>query len=151
VSTVIVQQTRVVAVTRQTSSTVEMTTRGPQGIPGEAEGATFTATAATTLHGRRAVAVNDAGQLYHPDTSTPTDAPRVVGIAVTAANNGADALVRVGGQMTDSGWAWTGGPVFVGPSGHLTQTPAPDGWLLQVARAISPTTLIVDVDDAILR
>jgi hypothetical protein len=149
VSTVVVQQssTPVVVVDRPTGVNVAsgIGRRGPAGPAGGAEGATFTATAGATIHGRRVVRIAD-GAIFHPDTSVPAHGDQVIGISTQAGASGADVVVRTGGQMTDSGWAWDPGYVYCGPDGTLTQAPASTGWLMEVARVVNPTTISVDIE-----
>jgi hypothetical protein len=123
---------------------------GPPGKPGEAEGATFTAPAGSTVFGHRAVRLVD-GAVFHPDTRDSAHAPAVCGIAQQSSAPGSPVLVRTAGTMTEPSWAWAPGYVWCGADGVLTQTPEPTGWLLAVGRAINPTTLVVDIDTPVMR
>ena len=123
---------------------------GVQGAPGETEGATFIAVAGTTIHGHRAVRIDD-DVIFHPDLATPSHAAAVVGIATQSGSLGAQILVRRGGQMTEGSWNWAPGFVWCGADGVLTQSPGATGWLLTVGRVVNPTTIDVDIDTPFLR
>ncbi len=123
---------------------------GLQGLPGETEGATFLVPAGATIHGHRVVRA-EGGSLYHPDPATAAHADQVIGIALQAGSAPAPVLVRAHGQITEASWSWAEGPIWCGADGQLTQTPPPTGWLLQVARVVSPTTITVDIDTPFFR
>lgn len=136
----------------QTSqTTVRQIAQGPQGPPGESEGATFIATAGETIHGGRAVRVVN-GVAYHPSILNEEHADQVVGVAVQSTAVGLEFAVRTGGVYTELSAPWTGdGTVWCGDNGVLTQTPPTSGWLLQIGRVISTTSFNVDVDEPVLR
>lgn len=135
---------------QQRSSKLEIGGTGTQGPPGETEGATFLATAGATIHGGRAVKIeNDL--IFHPDTSSPTDAPETIGIAVQSGNTGAQLLVRTGGQLSETSWNWAPGYVYCDNAGVLVQPAPSSGWLLAIARVVNPTTIEVDIDTPIIR
>lgn len=123
---------------------------GVQGAPGETEGATFLAEAATTIHGLRAVRIAN-GHISHPDIAVAAHADETIGIAMQSGVIGANLLVRTAGTIEEGGWNWAPGFVFCGADGVLTQTPGTSGWLLTVGRAINPTTLEVDLDTPFMR
>jgi hypothetical protein len=130
--------------------TVKQVVQGPQGVPGETPNETFTATAGETIHGERVVRlVNDVA--YHPDIAENAHADQVIGIALNSALIGEPVVIRTKGIMTAGYWNWTPGYVFVGLGGQLTQTPAQDRWLLEIARVKSPTQIEVDVEVPVFR
>jgi len=149
-NTVIRQPQTSLAVQHPVHHVVRRVERGPQGPPGETAGATFTATAAEPIHGQRAVRVV-AGLAYAPDTTTRAHATEVVGIATQSAALNDDVVVRTAGEMTEPSWIWQPGAVYCGTDGQLTQDTAFAGWLLPVGRAITPTTIVVDVDTPVVR
>lgn len=52
--------------------------------------------------------------------------------------------------VTSQSWTWVrGSPVFLGANGTLTQTPPTIGYLVVVARVLSPQTLFVHIEDPI--
>jgi hypothetical protein len=123
---------------------------GPQGLPGETEGATFLVPAGETIHGLRVVRA-EGGALFHPDLLNDAHAGQCIGIALQSGDAPAPLLVRAHGQISEASWSWSPGVVWCGADGQLTQTPSASGWLLQVARVITPTTISVDIDDAVIR
>ena len=119
-------------------------------LPGETEGATFLVPAGETIHGHRVVRA-DGGALFHPEPGTAAHADQVVGIALQSGDAPAPLLVRAHGQITEASWSWAPGVIWCGADGQLTQSPPASGWLLQVARVVSPTTITVDIDTPIFR
>jgi hypothetical protein len=107
--------------------------------------------ARTTIHSLRVVASDASGRAYHPNVHDLQDATRVVGLAVQSAAQGSSFRARYGGQMFEVSWGWQPGPVWCGDQGRLTQSPPASGWLLQVGRATSPNTLIIDIEEPIVR
>lgn len=148
--TIAVNDSPSVTVARSCVRTVALVTPGPQGPPGETEGATFLAEAGEAIHGRRIVRVVD-GRIYHPDRNDSTHAGQCIGLSLQAGSTGALLLVRTGGQHTDSSWAFEPGPVWCGDDGVLTQSQLDTGWVLKVGVAVNPTTVEIDLDDPFLR
>ena len=108
-------------------------------------------TAAGPLSSRRAVTVAGDGRVAYPDRTVDADAARFLGILVTSASAADDPVtVRRRGTITEAGWAWTPGPVWVGDTGLLTQTPSSTGWLLQVGTAVNATTIDIEPEPPIL-
>lgn len=74
----------------------------------------------------------------------------VIGITVTAAIAGDDVSVMTSGKLSDPSWSWVAGPIYVGADGALTQTAPTTGFVQEVARAISPTDIIINIQPPIL-
>jgi hypothetical protein len=124
---------------------------GPRGPAGQdAAGATLVLPTATSIHAGRAVRLV-GGELSHPSTSNPDHAGQVAGVAETAAASGATARIRTAGVTENDAWTWAEGPVFVGHDGVLTQTPPSSGWLMTIGRALTATSLLVDIEPPIYR
>ena len=106
-------------------------------------------TAGVSLSALRAVTTNASGQAIYASNDTLGNA-QVVGITLGAANSGEQVGVKTFGPMSDAGWNWTKGAVYLGTNGQLTQT-APSGGAIsvQVGRALTATQLFVDVDTTI--
>ena len=119
------------------------------GGPG-GDGVVLSMIAATTIHGGRAVS-SDPDEVYHPALAVPIDGPRVVGIAMQSVSTGDPVDIRTSGPITDPAWSWTGGPVYVGDAGVLTQTAPTSGWIVSVGSAISSNTIDVNVKITLLR
>lgn len=103
------------------------------------------------LQGLRAVSLDASDQLINPDRAVVADGLRVLGLALTAASaQGQAVTVRRRGTVTEAGWAWSEGPVYVGDGGALTQAVPATGWLCQIGVAISATTIDIDPQPIIL-
>lgn len=108
-------------------------------------------TAAGPLSSRRAVTVAGDGRVAYPDRAVTADASRFLGILVTSASAADDPVtVRRRGAITEAGWSWTPGPVWVGDTGLLTQAVPSTGWVLQVGTAINATTIDIEPEPPIL-
>jgi hypothetical protein len=108
-------------------------------------------TAAGPLSSRRAVTVTGDGRVAYPDRAVAADATRFLGILVTSASAADDPVtVRRRGAITEAGWSWTPGPVWVGDTGLLTQTVPSTGWVLQVGTAVNATTIDIEPEPPIL-
>jgi hypothetical protein len=103
-------------------------------------------TAAEAVGGHRVVALTETGCRY-ADPASEDDVWTSVGVTLGAAEADADATVAVSGLIDEPSWAWTPTrPVFLGPTGTLTQTPpVPPDALYQrvVGVAVTPTRLWV--------
>ena len=123
---------------------------GPQGPAGAPGGTTVEFEAGETIHGRRAVMVED-GVVFHPDQSVAADATKVIGIASNAASLGDTVTVQTIGTFTEATWNWTPGFVYCGIDGVLTQSVPATGWVLAIGRATSPTEIAIDIDTPVMR
>lgn len=73
-----------------------------------------------------------------------------LGVTVTAAVSGNTVMVCTSGELRDSGWSWTAGPVLLGPNGTLTQSIPPGAThVVTIGQAIAPDTIIVRIGQAI--
>ena len=107
------------------------------------------AEAGVNLSALRVVRLDAANKAVYADNDTAANA-NAVGITTSAASAGATAAIRYAGLLEDAGWSWTQGPIYIGIGGTLTQT-APAGGLIvrEVARAISATKIIIDIEPLI--
>lgn len=131
------------------SKVVSKVQRGPQGPPGETEGATFVAVAGSIIHGQRVVRI-DGALAFHPSVHTPAHAGQIVGVATHSAIAGESVLIRTKGLIQHNGWSFGSDVVFVGDAGHITQSPDTTGWILVIGRTISADTIDVDPEPPIL-
>jgi len=106
-------------------------------------------TAGVSLSALRAVTSNTSGEAVYASNDTLANA-QVIGITSNAASAGAGVTIKTSGIMTDASWSWTKGTVYLGSNGTLTQT-APSGGaiLVHVGRALTATTLQIDIDTII--
>jgi hypothetical protein len=110
---------------------------------------TLTANASVALSGHRAVKALTDGTLAYVDNATSGDIGLCVGITITAASSGASINYQANGPIIYGGWSWVEGPIFVGLNGQLTQTPPTSGFIQRVATALSATSLILSIGQAI--
>jgi uncharacterized protein YgbK (DUF1537 family) len=106
-------------------------------------------TAGVSLSALRAVTSNANGEAVYASNDTLANA-QVIGITSNAASAGAGVTIKTSGILTDASWSWTKGTVYLGTNGQLTQT-APTGGaiVVHVGRALTATTLQIDVDSII--
>lgn len=107
-------------------------------------------TAATALGGHRVVIADAAGQARYPDRTNIAHADAVIGLTVTAASAGTNVTVQTTGDVVESSWNWTPGPVWVGDNGLPTQTPPTTGWLQLLGVALGSTRLVLTPRQAVL-
>ena len=108
-----------------------------------------TLVASTSLSALRCITTDGSGLAKYATPDTIANAV-VIGISTTAANTGENITIKTTGQLTDANWTWTKGAVYLGSNGVLTQT-APSGGnvIVHVAKAITATTIIIDIDTII--
>jgi hypothetical protein len=99
--------------------------------------------AAQALGGHRVVLAAGGNTVDYASSANAGHAGKVIGITTGAVIGGAEADVRVSGEMIDGTFAFVPGPVFFNASGVLTQTPPVAGFIQQVAIAVSATKIIV--------
>lgn len=107
----------------------------------------LTLTSPVMLSALRCVTTNNLGQAIYADPDTLGTAA-VLGITIDA---GTTVQAQYDGMMTDAGWTWVQGLIWCGANGVLTQTPPVTGALVQVARAITATTILVNIENPIIR
>lgn len=109
----------------------------------------FSAEAGENLSALRAVRLDGLNKLRYASNDTATNA-NAVGIITAAVSAGATGNVRYAGLLSDASWSWSQGAIYIGDNGVLTQT-APSGGLImrEIARAISTTQIIIDIEPLI--
>lgn len=122
--------------------------RGQQGIPGPAGGAAVQRLAGGELSALRAVYELD-GYVYPLDYRDSAHIDLLLGVTLTAASAGAAVNVQRTGDLSDSGWAWQPGRIYLGQAGLLTQHPAETGYSLLIGSAVSATRIILNLQDPI--
>ena len=91
------------------------------------------------------------GQVFYLDPSDSEHINLAFGVTLSSGDPGALLNVRREGTIDESFWNWTtGGLVFLGPDGTLTQEPPTTGWELVIGVASSPTRLNIDKDEPVL-
>jgi hypothetical protein len=137
---------------------VHFATEGKVGAPGAdgadgADGGTllqYAATAGENIGVYKLVRVA-AGTVYLADKDNVAYVNDTLGLTMSVSTTGNPVDIQVGGEMTNVGWAWTAGSVFMGDSGELTQTPPTVGILQKIGTVLTPTSILIDIDDPILR
>ena len=110
----------------------------------------ITLEAASTIHNNRAV-VADLDTIYHPSLSSATDGRIIVGISRQSGSTSDPVMVQTSGPLTNGGWSWASGPVYVDDDGVLTQTAPSTGWIVCVGTAIATDTIDIKVSRPIIR
>ncbi len=157
---VVVVVNRPVKVVRKERTRVDVEIPGMPGPPGEQGdpgppgpgAAAYILTASGPIGGQRVVAANVDGEAYYPDLTNPGDVANVVGITQNAAPDGGQVNVISEGEIDEVLWTWTPGPLFCSvTNGTLTQTAPLTGAVFEVARALSPTRIAVNLKTPTLR
>ena len=105
--------------------------------------------ASTSISALRCITTDGSGQAKYATPDTLANAV-VIGVSTTSGTAGQNITIKTSGQLTDASWNWTKGSVYLGANGVLTQTPASGGDIIvHVARAITATTIIIDIDTLI--
>lgn len=125
--------------------------QGAQGVPGPASGtATITATAGSNLTYPCVVAIVD-GVAHYADPANTADMTASLAITTQAALAGASVVCATELSITEPAWSWTPGRIYLSTTpGQLTQSPSASAATLEVGRAINPTTIVFDIQPAIL-
>jgi len=106
-------------------------------------------TAGETLGGQKLVRAA-SGLAMLANSATLAHASAVVGITTGAAVNGAAVSVQREGTMTDPSFSFTPGqPVYVNGNGVLSSVIPTSGFVLQVAVAITATTIAISIKQPI--
>jgi hypothetical protein len=108
-----------------------------------------TLVASTSLSALRCITTDSSGLAKYATPDSLANSV-VIGISTTAASTGQNITIKTSGQITDASWNWTKGAIYLSANGSLTQT-APTGGdiIVHVAKAITATTLIIDIDTII--
>lgn len=122
--------------------------QGPPGPPGQDGNAAFLiGIAGSNLSGHRAV--NPLGGVVeYADNVT---APEVSGITIAAAMQNSEIQIQPSGVLVEPSWSWVDGPIFLGLSGSLTQTPPVAGAITELGLALSPTSMLIRIQPPIFR
>ena len=124
--------------------------QGNTGAPGPAAPQGIQVTAGTTLSGNHVVIVDTDGKAYPADCTTSAHLDKPKGITTTAVQQGSPVTVQTFGIMTEPGWNWNYGPIFIGLQGSLVQTPPTTGFILQIGKAVNPTTINIAQEPGIV-
>jgi hypothetical protein len=108
-------------------------------------GPSFTATvyqAGEAIGGHRAIVIKADGKAW---LVSPTDAEAggVAGITTGAVAAGGLVPIASFGEVEETGWTWTPGPIWLGANGMLTQVVPVAGAVVCLGVSAGPTKMIV--------
>jgi len=130
---------------------VTMTDMGPIGMPGPAGDAPIIDTTAdVAIGGHRVVRSVPDGKVDLASSDVASHGDQILGITQNAAVAGDTLHVQTAGLMVEGSWNWTVGPVYCGLNGLLTQVVPDAGFMCRVAKALSTTTILINVEEAVL-
>lgn len=90
------------------------------------------------------------GLVYALDVNDTDHAASYLGISITSGSAGTEIIIQRTGTLDDGSWSWTtGGEVFVGAAGALTQVAPTVGFKLVVGTATSATRIELTMDTPI--
>lgn len=107
--------------------------------------------AAIDLAGHRVVQINPDGKAIYAD-NIDFASSNAIGITTHAA--AAEEIIEIATfrEFSEPSWDWIPGkPLFLGESGHLTQTPPLSGVLLPIAKALSPIKIFISIQSPTIR
>jgi hypothetical protein len=124
---------------------------GPKGDPGTGAATVIVAIAAQSLGGHRVVKPVAGGKVNYASSETAGDGDQILGITQGAAVADAETVIQTGGVMEEPSWDWpVGAAIYCGISGLLTATPPTEGFLCRIAKAIEPTKILINVEEAFI-
>ena len=125
---------------------------GPPGAGGESSLSVISqCVAGEIISGHRAVYKKN-GSVYYADKDTEESVFGLLGISAGAALIGGAVNLVFAGELTEPSWNWVcPAPIFIGNNGILTQVTPASGWLVIIAKSISPTTIWVKPEEPTLR
>ena len=121
---------------------------GGRGEPGPSGGSAVQRTAGEQLSALRVV-YEWSGVVRYLDAGDAEHIDQVAGITLNAVEQGYPINLQLSGPLEDAVWSWQPGPVWLGSAGTLTQTPPDNGYLLFIGNAVSPTRLIINLDQPV--
>lgn len=94
-----------------------------------------------------AVLFQDTDLLAYLASNDAAASSEIIGIATLGFAQGRPVNIQFSGPLTVKSWDWTvGARVYVGTDGGLTQTEPGTGYVLVVGVAISPNTIVINVE-----
>ena len=116
---------------------------GPPGLPGSGS-ASFNVTASATVSQYAAIAIV-GGVTTLADSSNLAHVSKLCGLAASTALAGAELVVQFSSTIVNIGWNWQPGPIYLGPSGTISQTAPTVGFVQIIGIAINPTTILLQL------
>lgn len=137
------------AVTHEPAAEVQLVLageQGPPGPPGPAGGASVQRLAGSELSALRAVYELN-GQVFALDYRDTEHIDLLLGVTLTAADQGHPVNVQRLGAIDDDDWSWQPGRVWLGADGALTQNPPTDGFDVLIGAAVASGRLLLNLQD----
>lgn len=123
---------------------------GPPGVPGPAGGQVLQRMAGMDTSALLVVYEDLFGAVWPADPDVESDVLALLGVTVSAAAGGQPINVQRMGYIDDAAWQLLPGKrVFLGRQGRLTQEPPQGGYDVLIGMAISPTRLLLNIQDPI--
>lgn len=116
---------------------------GPPGRQGDPGDTTIVRTAGEPIGGHRAVRVDAVGLAWLADKDD-ADPDASIGVSTGAASIGAPVTIQMSAEISESGWSWAAGAVWLGTGGQLTQSPPTTGALVRIGTATRATSLKIE-------
>jgi hypothetical protein len=115
----------------------------PGAVPVNLEFMQISRVAESNVSGHRVVAASADGRVSHVG-KLDADAVNVLGVTEGSALAGNPVSIVTIGEMQETSWSWTAGPVWLGDDGIMTQVVPIAGLLVQVGVATDPTKLNIN-------
>lgn len=123
---------------------------GPVGIPGPAGGQVLQRKAGMDTSALLVVYEDLFGSVWPADPDAESDVLALLGVTVSAAVAGQPINVQRMGVIDDAGWSFTpGARVYLAAQGRLTQEPPQAGYDVLIGTGVSPTRLLLNIQDPI--
>lgn len=89
------------------------------------------------------------GKVELADKDNPIHAFNIIGMSVSSGSEGSIILVQTGGTILNGNWTWNENmPLWLGNNGDITQTPPETGFLMQIGIALSPSKILLEIQEA---
>lgn len=107
--------------------------------------------ASVTISGQRVVVYHPAsGGWIYADRTVSAHAGATVAVSTAAIQAGAVGAARLSGVLDEPTWNWPAPcTLWLDLAGHLTEAPPESGFLREIARAITPSRIIIEPEPAI--
>lgn len=123
---------------------------GPPGIPGPAGGQVLQRKAGMGISALVAVYEDLLGEVWPAEPDVESDVLALLGVTVSAAQAGQPINVQRMGHIDDDSWQWhPKGRIFLDQEGRLTQQVPQSGYDVLIGVALSPTRLLLNIQDPI--
>lgn len=124
---------------------------GPQGPIGPAGGTAMQRTAGHAVSALRVVYEDDQGRVHYLSNTDEVHIFCLLGVTLNAADEGGLVNVQRAGVLDDSAWGWAARQrVYLGDNGSLVSDPAERGCHVLVGVAVSPTRLLLQLQDPVM-